>query len=146
MNAMKPTQALANLAPFPVAVEELAKSIGPDRRRSFRVVFDKSLQVLLDRVGACHLKEISLGGGVLQTDRRLRCGNRYRLRLEYQGLHEILDIQANQSSLYELYYDHNQHSRLSFRSRIVYRDPSIDALNLVYRILRDHWSPLDAYS
>jgi len=143
MNAMKPPQPFAKVDdPLPIAI---AKSTSPDRRRSFRVTLGVGLRVLLDGFGPYRLTEISLGGGVLETDRKLRGGDRYRLHLDYQGSHEVLNVHAQQSSLYELFYDNTRHSRLSFRSRIVYRNPSIETLNLLYRITRDHWSPLNAY-
>jgi hypothetical protein len=32
---------------------------------------------------------------------------------------------------------------VSYRSRIICCNLSIEALNLLYRIMRDHWSPYD---
>lgn len=78
---------------------------------------------------------------MLQVGRKLRGGDRLDLLVDYQGLQATLPVRVYQSDLYELFYDAGADSRLSFRARVVCCDASIEGLNLLYRIMRDHWSP-----
>jgi len=114
---------------------------GPDRRRSLRVGLGEGLSAQIAGVGPCRLREVSLGGGMLQVGRKLRGGDRLDLLVDYQGFQATLPVRVYQSDLYELFYDAGADSRLSFRARVVCCDASIEGLNLLYRIMRDHWSP-----
>ncbi len=117
---------------------------GPDRRSSLRVALGDGLPAMLVGIGPCRLREVSLGGAMLQVEQRLRGDERYLLRVDYQGLQASLPIRVYENSLYELFYDTDTHSRVSFHTRVICCDAPIEGLNLLYRIMRDHWSPLSA--
>lgn len=117
---------------------------GADRRRSLRVELGPGLPVRLSGIGPCRLREVSLGGAMLQIGCKLRSEGRYVLHLDYRGSQVSLPIKVYQNALYELFYDTGVSSRVSFRARVVCCDASIEGLNMLYRIMRDHWSPGEA--
>jgi hypothetical protein len=63
------------------------------------------------------------------------------LEITYQGERVAVNMQTYQSFLHELFYSDTEDSRLRYRCRAIFFDPSIEALNLLYRIMADHWSP-----
>ena len=113
----------------------------PERRSSLRVELGEGLPVQLVGVGPCRLKDVSLGGGMLHVRQKLGSGDRYLLHVDYQDSQTSLPVRVYHNALYELFYDPGADSRVSFRARVVCCDASIESLNLLYRIMRDHWSP-----
>ena len=116
----------------------------PDRRRSLRVPLGEGLPVRLSDIGPCRLRDVSLGGGMLEVGRKLHSEERYVLHVDYRGAQASLPVRAYQTDLYELFYDTGVDSRISFHTRIVCCEASIEDLNVLYRIMRDHWSPISA--
>lgn len=117
----------------------------PERRSSLRVELGEGLPVQLVGVGPCRLKDVSLGGGMLHVGQKLRSEDRYLLHLDYQGSQMSLPVRVYQNDLYELFYDPSADSHVSFRARVVCCcDASIEGLNMLYRIMRDYWSPWGA--
>jgi len=144
MSSRELLQALTPVGASPVAPATPPRLSGPDRRSSLRVTLGPGLPVELSELGPARLRELGLGGAILQTKRKLRSEDRYLLQLDYQGSPASFHIEVYQSSLYELFYDDDSLiSHVSYRSRVLCCDPSIDSLNLLYRIMRDYWSPDD---
>ena len=141
MSSRELLQVLTPVGALPDAPATPPRRSGPDRRSSLRVTLGPGLPVELNDLGPARLKELGLGGAILQTKRKLRSEDRYLLQLDYQGSRASFQIEVYQSSLHELFYDDNLNSHVSFRSRVVCCDPSIDSLNLLYRIMRDYWAP-----
>ena len=141
MSSQDLSRALHRAGALPVAPTVSPEWTGADRRRSLRVPLGEGLPVWLEGVGACRLREISLGGGMLETGRKLRTEERYTLQVDYQGSQVTLPVKAYRTDLHELFYHAGNDSRVSFRARIVCCDASIADLNMLYRIMRDHWSP-----
>jgi hypothetical protein len=119
------------------------EDFGLKPRRSLRVEISPGLPVRLSGEGGTRLVEVGLGGCVLETERRLLLGERYGVELEYKGQSSELQVETYQSFLHELFYSDSGSSYLRYRSRAVYLDASIDALNIIYRIMADNYSPLE---
>lgn len=114
-----------------------------ERRRSTRAALGFGLPAQVEGLGPVWLIGLSLGGTALDSARRLHAGERYSLLLEYAGVRAHLEIEVYQTVLRELYYSTQGSSKLQFRARARFRDPSVEALNLVYRILKEYWDPWD---
>jgi hypothetical protein len=113
-----------------------------ERRRSLRVSPDGGLPVRLATGGSSWLTNVSLGGATLVSERKL---DRFdTLRIEYGSGRADVRVQVYRSVVNELYYANGQ-SRVRYRSRVIFRDASIEALNTLYRIIYDNWSPLDSW-
>jgi hypothetical protein len=112
-------------------------------RRSLRVEISPDIPVRLSGEGGARLVEVGLGGCVLETERKLMLGERYGVELEYKGQSTELQVETYQSFLHELFYSDSGRSYMRYRSRAVYIDASIDALNVIYRIMADNYSPLE---
>jgi hypothetical protein len=112
-----------------------------DRRRSHRVAIDGGIPAKLEGLGRCRLVEVSLGGCILQTSRRLQAGMWHQMEVSYENALTELNVQTYHSYLYELYYADSGESRIHYHSRSVFCNPSISALNMLYRILADNWPP-----
>jgi hypothetical protein len=119
----------------------MEKSYQVDRRRSHRVTIHGGIPATLEGVGQCRLVEVSLGGCILQTSRRLQAGMWHQMEIAYANASTDLSVQTYHSYLYELYYSDSGESRIHYRSRSVFFNPSISALNMLYRILADNWPP-----
>lgn len=111
-----------------------------ERRRSPRV--SPGLPVRLALAGSSWLTNVSLGGATLESERKPARFD--TLRIEYENARAELEVQVYRSVVHELYYTSSGRSRVRYRSRVIFRDASIEALNTLYRIIHDHWSPLDS--
>jgi hypothetical protein len=118
------------------------KRLGLKPRRSLRVDIAPGLPVRLSGEVEARLVEVSLGGCVLETERRIPPGEKSSVALEYEGQSADLEVETYQSFLHELFYSDSGRSYLRYRSRTFYIDASIDALNIIYRIMADNYSPL----
>jgi hypothetical protein len=110
-----------------------------ERRRSDRVEPGRALSSDLHRVGPCRVISIGLGGVTLDSPSRIEPGVSHRLLMKYGGLRAEIDIVTHRTKVEELFYAGNGHSWIRYRSHAVFREPSVEALNLVYRIIGDHW-------
>lgn len=120
-------------------IQPMVKHVGPDRRQSFRVELSPGLTVHLQGHDYAELVQVSLGGCVLETKRKLQTNQWSTLEIPYENRLAVLNLQAYQSFLHELFYSHSGDSRIRYRSRAVFFDPTIETLNLLYRILMDFW-------
>jgi hypothetical protein len=141
MSGQNLLRALHRAGALPIVSAVSTEWMGPDRRRSLRVPLGEGLPVRIAGIGPCRLRDVSLGGGMLEVGRKLRREERYVLHVDYQGAQASLPVRAYQSDLYELFYDTGVDSRVSFHTRVVCCDASIEDLNMLYRIMRDYWSP-----
>lgn len=114
---------------------------GPDRRRSLRVQLGEGLRAILVGVGPVACIDVSLGGARIEVSVRLYRDDVYRLALRYQGATCEMDVRVRQSKVKELYYDSGGVSHVRYLTRLRFTDPSIDALNFLYRVMGDHWYP-----
>ena len=79
-----------------------------------------------------------------RSSRGFEATNAISLHVDYKDSQASLPIRVYVNSLYELFYDTDSHSRVSFHTRVICCDAPIEGLNLLYRIMRDHWSPCSA--
>jgi len=112
-----------------------------ERRRSPRVNPQGGLPVRLSAAGSSWLTNVSLGGAILESERKPDPFD--TLRIDYENARAELSVQVYRSVVQELYYTPRGRSRVRYRSGVIFRDASIDALNTLYRIIHDNWSPLD---
>jgi hypothetical protein len=129
------------LAPF-----EPENTRHSDRRRSDRL--EVSLPVRLEALGSVNalegaalvnIVELSLGGATLETASRPSLFVPRRLSLSFGGLACDLTIVPYHSWLHQLFYAPSESSRVLYRVRVTFQDPSVPALNLIYRVLLAHW-------
>jgi hypothetical protein len=78
---------------------------------------------------------------MLEVGRKLRSDGRYVLHVDYRGAQASLPVRAYRTDLHELFYDTGVYSRVSFHTRIVCCEASVEDLNVLYRIMRDYWTP-----
>lgn len=121
-------------------IVSMAKRSHVDRRRSYRVPIASGISAQLEGVPRCRLIEVSLSGCILETNKRLRPGSWHAMEISYVETRVALRFQTYSSQLYELYYSDSGESRIHYHSRAVFQDTSIPALNVLYKIMADHWS------
>lgn len=119
--------------------DEVPKRSRPEYRRSVRVNL-QGFPVELVGGGRATVVNLGLGGARIVSNRRLEVGERDWLILEYDKQWAAAEIEVQQSSVSELYYDASGESRIRYASRVTFCNPSIDALNTLYRILDECWS------
>lgn len=112
---------------------------GVERRRSDRVEPGQALATELGRVGPSRIVSLSLGGATVDSPARIEPGVPHRLLLEYRDLRVEVDIVTYRTKVQELFYAANGRSWICYRSHAVFQEPSVAALNLVYRVIADHW-------
>lgn len=110
-----------------------------ERRRSDRVHPGRRLRSELERLGPSRIICLSLGGATLEGSARLEPGIPDRLTVTYGEKTAAIEVVTYQTSVKELFYAANGLSWICYRSHAVFQEPSIEALNLVYRIIADHW-------
>jgi len=121
---------------------------GIDRRRSDRIAV--AVPVRLRRVEnvksglegeeLANMVELSLGGATLETASRPPLYVPRRLSLGFGETAAELTIQSYHCWLHQLFYAPSRSSRVLYRVRVTFQDPSVPALNLIYRILLAHWN------
>lgn len=109
-----------------------------DRRRSDRFVVDIPTQ--LDGAELVNLVELSLGGATLETSVRPALSVPHRLTLGHEGTVAEITVVPYRSWIYELFYHPRRGSQVRYRTRVTFHEPSVAALNLIYRILFERWS------
>jgi hypothetical protein len=125
---------------------ETIPDAGLDRRRSDRIEVDVTVRLAPDE-GAIGLEgtelvrlvELSLGGATLETASRPRLLAPRRMELGFETTRAGLTVRPYRLWLHQLFYAPQENSRVRYRVRVTFPDPSIDALNLIYRILLAHW-------
>ncbi len=128
------------------AIQELVLAEAPrcwDRRRSHRVELVPGLPVPVAELGMGRMVLVSLGGTTIEGTHRPSLGHRYPVHLAYGGHEAELTVAFYETVIRELFYGADGRSRILYRSRGRFVDPTVAALNLVYRILREHWQPGD---
>ena len=118
---------------------EMAGLLHGDRRRSHRIPLGSGLSVEVGDVGTSRLMVLSLGGATLEMRRKPRIQGKHSLQLEYEGVSVQLVIEIYTAMVKELFYSDGVESKVSYRSRGRFCDPSVEALNLLYRIMKEHW-------
>jgi len=121
---------------------------GIDRRRSDRLAV--AVPVRLRRVEnvksglegeeLANMVELSLGGATLETASRPPLYVPRRLSLGFGETAAEPTIQSYHCWLHQLFYAPSRSSRVLYRVRVTFQDPSVPALNLIYRILLAHWN------
>jgi hypothetical protein len=117
-----------------------------DRRRSDRLAV--SIPVRLEDVESLNgiegaelvMVELSLGGATLETASRPPLFVPRRLSLGFGEIGAELTILPYHCWLHQLFYAPSRSSRVLYRVRVTFQDPSVPALNLIYRILLAHWN------
>lgn len=111
-----------------------------ERRRSDRVMLNGGgLNVRIKGLGPARFLDLSLGGATLETTSRLTKDISHQVRIHYGGAHEEVTVRVYHSSLHELFYSTEGGSCLRCRAKAVFAEPSVAALNLLYRIMKEHW-------
>lgn len=117
-----------------------------DRRRLARVTVAIPLRLEdlrksrgLEGAELVNLVELSLGDATLEFALKPRLQVARRLILVYGGVEAELTIVPYRCWLHQLFYNPSRRSRVLYRARGRFVDPSVPALNLIHRILRDHW-------
>lgn len=118
-----------------------------DRRRSDRLAVSLPVRLEgLDGVNAMeggelvNIVELGLGGATLETASRPSLFVPRRLSLLFGELACDVTIVPYHCWLHQLIYDPSRSSRVWYRVRVTFPDPSVPALNLIYRILLAHWN------
>lgn len=118
-----------------------------DRRRSDRLAVSLPVRLegldggnALEGAELVNIVELSLGGATLETASRPSLFVARRLSLVYGDLACELTIVPYHSWLHQLYYAPSRSSRVLYRVRVTFQEPSVPALNLIYRILLAHWN------
>jgi hypothetical protein len=109
-----------------------------ERRRSDRFIVD--IPTRLDGAELVSLVELSLGGATLEMSIRPTLLVPHRLTLGHEGAVAELTVVPYRSWIYELFYHPKRGSQVRYRTRVTFQEPSVAALNLVYRILFERWS------
>jgi hypothetical protein len=109
-----------------------------DRRLSPRVTLDKPLPCFIAGLGPASIRTLSLKGATIVSGVRPRVDMTHRMRLVYTNACVDVDAFIYRTVVDELFYS-AEGSRLRFLSSARFDDPSVATLNLVYRILGDHW-------
>jgi hypothetical protein len=122
---------------------EMEPAEGGDRRRSPRVCPDTVLPVRIARAGRAWLVNVGLGGAALETEHRLEVGSRDKLLIEYRDSRAELEFEVRRSAIHELVYLADGRSHLRYRVRIAFRGSTVEALNLLYAIMKDFWTAAD---
>lgn len=119
-----------------------------ERRRSDRLTVSVPVRLEgLDNVSALegaelvNMVELSLGGATLETASRPPLFVSRRMSLRFGELACELTILPYHCWLHQLFYAPSGSSRVLYRVRVTFQDPSVTALNLIYRILLAHWQP-----
>lgn len=110
-----------------------------DRRLSPRVTLTKPIPCFLTGVGPAAIRTLSLKGATLVSSVRPSTGSTCRMRIVYGDVCVDTDALVYRTVLDELFYSAEHGSRIRFLSSVKFDDPSVATLNLVYRILGDHW-------
>lgn len=119
---------------------------GWDRRRSDRLAVSVPVRLGgvtgkgLEGAELVNMVELSLGGATLETAARPRLFVPRRLSLGFGEMASELTILPYQCWLHQLFYAPSRSSRVLYRVRVTFQDPSVPALNLIYRILLAHWN------
>jgi hypothetical protein len=120
---------------------------GIDRRRSDRlaVAVPVHLQTVesvngLEGAELVNIVELSLGGATLETASRPPLFVPLRLSLGFGEIATELTILPYHCWLHQLFYAPSRSSTVLYRVRVTFQDPSVPALNLIYRILLAHWN------
>lgn len=109
-----------------------------ERRRSDRFIVD--IPTRLDGSELVNLVELSLGGATLETPSRPSLLVPHRLTLGHDGAVAEIIVVPYRSWIYELFYHPRRGSQVRYRTRVTFQEPSVSALNLIYRILFERWS------
>ncbi len=120
---------------------------GIDRRRSYRLAVAVPVHLEgvenangLDGAELATVSDLSLGGATLETASRAPLLVPRRLSLGFGEVAAELTILPYQCWLHQLFYAPSRSSRVLYRVRVTFQDPSVPALNLIYRILLAHWN------
>lgn len=119
--------------------EQIPERRFAERRRSPRVTLTRPLRCLLAGAGPASIETLSLKGATLVSSFRPRSDSTCRLRVGYGNVCVDIDVSIYRTVVHELFYSAELGSRIRFSSSVTFDDPSIATLNLVYRILREHW-------
>jgi hypothetical protein len=118
-----------------------------DRRRSDRLAVAVPVRLQgvenvngLEGAELVNMVELSLGGATLETASRPSLFVPRRLSLGFGEIATELTILPYHCWLHQLFYDPSGSSRVLYRVRVTFQDPSVPALNLIYRILLAHWN------
>ena len=119
---------------------------GIDRRRSDRLAVAVPVRLEgengngLEGAELVNIADLSLGGATLETATRPPLFVPRRLSLGFGEVAAELTILPYQCWLHQLFYAPSRSSRVLYRVRVRFQDPSVPALNLIYRILLAHWN------
>ena len=120
---------------------------GIDRRRSDRLAVAVPVRLEgvengngLEGAELVNMADLSLGGATLETASRPQLFVPRRLSLGFGEVAAELTILPYQCWLHQLFYAPSGSSRVLYRVRVTFQDPSVPALNLIYRILLAHWN------
>lgn len=119
--------------------ERLPERRSVDRRLAPRVTLDDPLPCFLAGIGPVTIHTLSLKGATLMSGVRPSLETTYRMRLVYGNACVDVDAFVYRTTIHELFYSDELGSRIRFLSSVTFDDPSVATLNLLYRILGDHW-------
>lgn len=122
--------------------EGVARSRYIDHRRSPRVTLDKPLPCFLHGYGHAEIRTVSLGGASLVSSFRPDRGGVCRVRFAYGDGCVDAKLAVYRTVVDELFYSSalgSLGSRARYTSCATFDDPSVATLNLLYRIIGDHW-------
>jgi len=112
-----------------------------ERRRSYRIPLGPHVSIHVEDLEPASISVLSLGGVTIETARKPSLGACYTLQIDYGRSSARLEIRVDRSSLQELYYSDSGHSRVRYLVGARFLNPDIPALNVLYRIMKDHWIP-----
>lgn len=124
--------------PRPVVHERDVSRRFTERRLTPRVTLASPLPCHLEGLGTATIRAMSLKGATLSSSFRPAQPS-VRVRLVYGDVCIDTDALVYQTLVDELFYSTELGSRVRFLSSVTFDNPSVAALNLLYRILGDHW-------
>ncbi len=118
-----------------------------DRRRSDRLAMSVPARLEgtenvseLEGAELVNIVDLSLGGATLETASRLSLFVSRRLSLGFGEAAAEVMILPYHCWLHQLFYAPRRSSKVLYRVRVTFQDPSVPALNLIYRMLLAHWN------
>ena len=112
-----------------------------ERRRTDRVSLTPGIPTIVSGLGlfSTSIIELSLGGATLFSTRRPELHEPRTMLLTFEGRTVETTVAPYANLLTELYYAPDGGSHVRYRIRVVFVEPSIDVLNLLYRIVAANW-------